>query len=167
MPRLKYAIVLLLLISICSMGAWISLHPTSTSAISNTTNNSLAVYTLGAPAISEQVTPTLPQTPMYVECSDYHKIMDKWRTPDNSYVKLDDGSIVTLFIPSGGFWMSKEANPEYGYSDNYFNLTVGQYIKICQETDEYICMARLGSSVRLKHVTEAESGYRDACEVIK
>ena len=118
------------------------------------------------------VTPTPVPTPTpveYVECSDYHKIVDKWKTPDGNFVKLDDNTTIGLipynpsFMVSGAGWSST-----YVYGDDYNNISIGEYAKACVEpNDAYsFCTSKLQIVAKLKPVSEEESGYRDACEII-
>jgi hypothetical protein len=111
-----------------------------------------------SPVITQEPTSTPIPTPSYVTCSDYQTVSDKWKTPTGSYVKLGN-------TPIGLF------------GDNYDEINIGESAKQCVTTRDpnpigytyYFCESALvgGESVRLKRVSESESGYRDACMVVE
>lgn len=120
------------------------------------------------------VTPTPEPTPSYVTCSNYKRIVDKWKTPYGSYVKFEDNTTVRLTeqynLSWGGYYSNESFT--YTYGDDYTSTNIGEYATPCEShvyANEYTyCTASLvyGKSFKLKRVTEAESGYRDACLVV-
>jgi hypothetical protein len=115
------------------------------------------------------VTPTPEPTPSYVTCSDYKRIVDKWKTPLGSYVKFEDNETIVLiprkaYAPFGG-------NETY-YGDHYDEIQINEYASTgCEEyKGSYVtmCLSSLlsGRSFKLIRVSEKESGYRDACLIV-
>jgi hypothetical protein len=164
-------IILIITIMVFFMGCTSNQNPNydtwnNTTTIQVTPNVSIITYTEPITVSSTIETSTPAPTPQYVTCSNYHKVVDKWKTPDGSYVKLDDNTTVELmppdFVPS---------SPPIQLGDDYTNITVGEYTNICESsTDRYdyttLCTSKLSRTVKLKPVSESESGYRDACEVV-
>lgn len=121
--------------------------------------------------------PTPVPTPEYVMCSDYVRIVDKYRTVNNNIIVTSDN----------------ETN--YVSTYQYANLTVGKFISTKERyNDAFIIgggpgrVMRMYDSrwagdgttlgfIRYDHdikqfdsvipVAEAESGYREACKVVK
>lgn len=114
-------------------------------------------------------TPTPEPTPSYVTCSDYKRIVDKWKTPSGSYVKFEDNETIVL-IPREAY-ASFDGNEIY-YGDYYDEIQINEYASTCREDYKgmYVTMCPTslvyGRSFKLKHVTEEESGYRDACLIV-
>lgn len=120
-------------------------------------------------------TPIPVPTPEYVMCSDYVKIVDKYRTVNANIIVTSDN----------------ETN--YVSTYQYPNLTIGKFIRISERDRSetiigggYIMrmfdLRRAGDGnpngfARYDHdiktfdsvipVTEAESGYREACKVVQ
>ena len=105
-------------------------------------------------------TPTTTPAPTYVTCSEYHKVVDTWKTPSGFYVTVDNTTY-------------------YESSEQYSATKVGSYVIVHSESnvpaynycpEDPPSISRWGNGVcdviNAKPVSEAESGYRDACEVI-
>lgn len=119
----------------------------------------IPVPTIITPWPTPAPVPTPTPTPQkYVTCSDYQLITDKYKTPS------------AFYIVSGNLTIKM-------YENEYERLSVGEYINLWElRTSSYI--GSVGSwyeqtnkkgieSVKLHPVTEAESGYRDACEIVR
>lgn len=120
------------------------------------------------------VTPTPESIPSYVTCSNYKRIVDKWKTPSGSYVKFEDDTTMRLTeqynLSWGGYYSNESFT--YTYGDDYTSINIGEYATPCEShvyANEYAyCAASLvyGKSFKLNRVSEVESGYRDACLVV-
>jgi hypothetical protein len=113
------------------------------------------------------ITPTptgIPtETPtQYVLCSDYHKITDRYKTPAGYYIIVDDSP---LQIPlSEDQYNSMEIGESVPAEIlGYINIrsgvgggSRGGDVLIVEGTRSYL----------LRPVTEQESGYREACEIV-
>lgn len=125
------------------------------------------------------VTPTPEPAPSYVTCSNYKRIVDKWKTPSGSYVKFEDNTTVGLTEPYNstfGYYYTDGIGNESFITllgDHYSDIHIGEYAIPCEShvyANSYsYCMASLsyGKSFKLIHVSEKESGYRDACIVVE
>jgi len=90
----------------------------------------------------------------YVECMDYYRIIDKWKTPNGFYVSIQNegwelGHTQTVTISEAEyqkFIVGAQFNgvPSYAKFDSFGNLV----------------------PVNLTPISESESGYRDACKVL-
>jgi hypothetical protein len=100
--------------------------------------------------------------PVYVLCSDYHKITDRYKTPAGYYLKIY-GVNEALSLTQ----------------DQYNNTKIGEYVKYLPSgIRSYPIGENFGywydsetlmegnTSLVLIPVTEKESGYREACKVI-
>ena len=90
--------------------------------------------------------------PKYVTCSDYVKITDRYKTPDGFYVVAKNETIVLPEVEYNkaekGYYAKVNKAGVYGrYYQGYTGIE--------------------GATPKLTPVSEAESGYRDACEVMK
>ena len=97
-----------------------------------------------------QSTPTIVPQNKYVECTDYYKVTEKWKTPTKFVIVTNETGIVNI------------------EEKDYDNTTAGEYVHKDSGRAFYYhgdVIDRDGS-VKLKPVTESESGYRNACEVI-
>lgn len=105
--------------------------------------------------LSVNVTPT-PE-PKYVLCSDYVKITDRYKTPNGFYIVAGNETIA----------LSEE---EYNKTEKGLSVKIerpGVYYDPTVPGFKYWRMQTTVSSMRqIKPVSEAESGYRDACEVV-
>ena len=110
-------------------------------------------------------TPTPTPVPTYVTCSEYHKVVDKWKTPSGSFVKLDDNETVALKPRFNLTYMGKPTT----YGDDYEHITIGEYATLIPTDDKMVIYSEAlngARSVKLKPVSESASGYRDACQII-
>ena len=160
---------IIMFILVCSGIYMVSMPPTTpieqqSTIVDNSSANVTTETT--APIV---VTPTPEPTPSYVTCSNYKRIVDKWKTPSGSYVKFEDNNTVVLTPPKTYTLFDGESITD---GDYYDEIRINEYASTCRR--EYkgdyitICMASLvgGKSFKLNHVSEAESGYRDACLVV-
>lgn len=124
-------------------------------------NGGMAICYNNNSLITTTPTPTPIPTPAYVTCSRYNKVIEKWKTPDESFVKIDDNSTI-LLVPE------TVCRSIYGMcmGDDYNNITLGSYVRVCYSSHNSFCLRRLSPGVKLKPVSESKSGYRDACEII-
>ena len=116
------------------------------------------------PAPTPEPTPTPEPSKTYVTCGEYFKVVDKWKTPSGSFVKLDDNRTV-LLVPQ--FTTTDYKGIPITYGDDYGNIIVGDYAKPTPSTYDYFAGLIRGRTFKLNPVSEAESGYCDACEVVK
>ena len=118
--------------------------------LSQSTSETSNTYDIQPDSVTINTTPT-PE-PKYVLCSDYVKITDRYKTPAGFYVVAKNETLA----------LSEEA---------YNKVNVGYSAKIRNGVylggGYYQWYAIVEDAGDVKPVSETESGYRDACEVIK
>jgi len=128
------------------------------------TSNTYDMQPIVKPLPTPEPTPTPEPIHTYVTCGEYSKVVDKWKTPSGSFVKLDNNR--TVLLAPQFTTINYKGNP-ITYGDDYGNITIGDYAKPTPSTYDYFAGLIGGRTFKLNPVSEAESGYRDACEVVK
>lgn len=129
--------------------------PTSTPTYDYFDSNGIYINK-SQPTASPTPTPT-PQR--YVTCSEYQLITDKYKTPSGFYIVAGNETELVSEATYNNFIKGEYAKTYSWWKHrNEYSVYYNPYAPAI-EIDE--------PSLNLRQVTESESGYRDACEIVR